>query len=170
MKRRSPAWLRECLKIAHKDAVSTLLFERAHSTQLFVRPTIRINYKCLRIATGGLARFRKNRQADRRSAVFMLLRSESKWPYLASAIAEPAIAGRDNGGKMTFDWSGKRVLVTGGGGLIGSHLCERLLTDNAEVLCADNHFTGRRTTSHISLKISVLKFCATTSVLRSTWK
>ncbi|MDT7540285.1 MAG: UDP-glucuronate decarboxylase [Acidobacteriota bacterium] len=37
-----------------------------------------------------------------------------------------------------------RVLVTGGAGFIGSHLCERLLTDAHEVLCLDNFFTGRR--------------------------
>jgi UDP-glucuronate decarboxylase len=38
----------------------------------------------------------------------------------------------------------KRVLVTGGAGFLGSHLCERLLADGADVLCADNFFTGRR--------------------------
>jgi UDP-glucuronate decarboxylase len=38
----------------------------------------------------------------------------------------------------------KRVLVTGGAGFIGSHLCERLLRERAEVLCVDNFFTGRR--------------------------
>ena len=38
----------------------------------------------------------------------------------------------------------KRVLVTGGAGFIGSHLCERLLQDGNEVLCADNFYTGRR--------------------------
>ena len=38
----------------------------------------------------------------------------------------------------------KRVLVTGGAGFIGSHLCERLLADGAEVLCVDNFFTGTR--------------------------
>ncbi|MFO1184505.1 MAG: UDP-glucuronic acid decarboxylase family protein [Bauldia sp.] len=37
-----------------------------------------------------------------------------------------------------------RILVTGGAGFIGSHLCERLLAANAEVLCVDNHYTGRR--------------------------
>jgi UDP-glucuronate decarboxylase len=37
-----------------------------------------------------------------------------------------------------------RVLVTGGAGFIGSHLCERLLADGHEVLCLDNFFTGRR--------------------------
>jgi UDP-glucuronate decarboxylase len=38
----------------------------------------------------------------------------------------------------------KRVLVTGGAGFIGSHLCERLLTDGRDVLCVDNFFTGTR--------------------------
>ena len=39
---------------------------------------------------------------------------------------------------------GKRILVTGGAGFLGSHLCERLLNGGAEVLCLDNYFTGRR--------------------------
>lgn len=38
----------------------------------------------------------------------------------------------------------KRVLVTGGAGFIGSHLCERLLAEGREVICLDNFFTGRR--------------------------
>ncbi|MGH6923845.1 MAG: UDP-glucuronic acid decarboxylase family protein [Propylenella sp.] len=38
----------------------------------------------------------------------------------------------------------ERVLVTGGAGFIGSHLCDRLLADGAEVLCVDNFFTGAR--------------------------
>ncbi|MDP6788163.1 MAG: SDR family oxidoreductase [Rhodospirillales bacterium] len=38
----------------------------------------------------------------------------------------------------------KRVLVTGGAGFLGSHLCERLLADGADVLCADNFFTGTK--------------------------
>ena len=38
----------------------------------------------------------------------------------------------------------ERMLVTGGAGFIGSHLCERLLADGHEVLCVDNFFTGRR--------------------------
>jgi UDP-glucuronate decarboxylase len=37
-----------------------------------------------------------------------------------------------------------RVLVTGGAGFIGSHLCERLIAAGDEVLCVDNFFTGRR--------------------------
>lgn len=37
-----------------------------------------------------------------------------------------------------------RVLVTGGAGFIGSHLCRRLLADNHEVLCLDNYFTGSK--------------------------
>lgn len=40
--------------------------------------------------------------------------------------------------------SGKRILVTGGSGFLGSHLCEKLLDDGYEVLCIDNFFTGRR--------------------------
>ncbi|GBD44867.1 UDP-glucose 4-epimerase [bacterium HR40] len=40
--------------------------------------------------------------------------------------------------------SSLRVLVTGGAGFIGSHLCERLLADGHEVLCVDNFYTGRR--------------------------
>ena len=39
----------------------------------------------------------------------------------------------------------KRILVTGGAGFIGSHLCERLIAQGAEVICADNFFTGTRT-------------------------
>lgn len=38
----------------------------------------------------------------------------------------------------------KRVLVTGGAGFLGSHLCDRLVAAGHEVLCADNYFTGRR--------------------------
>jgi len=38
----------------------------------------------------------------------------------------------------------KRILVTGGAGFIGSHLCERLLNENNEVVCLDNYFTGSR--------------------------
>ena len=38
----------------------------------------------------------------------------------------------------------KRILVTGGAGFIGSHLCERLLAGGDEVLCVDNFYTGRR--------------------------
>lgn len=40
--------------------------------------------------------------------------------------------------------SHKRVLVTGGAGFLGSHLCERLLADGNDVLCVDNFFTGTK--------------------------
>lgn len=45
---------------------------------------------------------------------------------------------------MSKRFHGKRMLVTGGAGFLGSHLCERLLDEGAEVLCVDNYFTGRR--------------------------
>ncbi len=44
----------------------------------------------------------------------------------------------------------RRVLVTGGAGFLGSHLCERLLADGCEVLCLDNYYTGsRRNIAHL---------------------
>lgn len=44
----------------------------------------------------------------------------------------------------------KRILVTGGAGFVGSHLCERLLDAGNEVLCIDNYYTGtRRNVSHL---------------------
>jgi UDP-glucuronate decarboxylase len=51
---------------------------------------------------------------------------------------------------MTYD-SGRRVLVTGGAGFLGSHLCDRLLAQGHEVLCVDNLFTGaRRNIAHLA--------------------
>jgi UDP-glucuronate decarboxylase len=38
----------------------------------------------------------------------------------------------------------KKVLVTGGAGFVGSHLCDRLLKDGHEVVCLDNYFTGQK--------------------------
>jgi UDP-glucuronate decarboxylase len=38
----------------------------------------------------------------------------------------------------------KRILITGGAGFIGSHLCERLLAEGNEVICLDNYFTGSK--------------------------
>lgn len=42
----------------------------------------------------------------------------------------------------------KRILVTGGAGFLGSHLCEKLLNAGNEVLCVDNLFTGRKVNIH----------------------
>ena len=50
---------------------------------------------------------------------------------------------------------GKRVLVTGGAGFVGSHLCERLLGDGHTVICLDNYFTG---THHIAHLLTVHRF------------
>jgi len=38
----------------------------------------------------------------------------------------------------------KRILVTGGAGFIGSHLCERLVNDGNDVICLDNYYTGKK--------------------------
>ena len=38
----------------------------------------------------------------------------------------------------------KQILVTGGAGFLGSHLCEYLLNDGHDVICADNFFTGSK--------------------------
>ena len=38
----------------------------------------------------------------------------------------------------------RRVLVTGGAGFLGSHLCERLLNDGCDVLCVDNFYSGTK--------------------------
>jgi UDP-glucuronate decarboxylase len=47
----------------------------------------------------------------------------------------------------------QRVLVTGGAGFLGSHLCERLLADDCDVLCVDNFYTGtKRNVVHLASK------------------
>ncbi len=38
----------------------------------------------------------------------------------------------------------KRILITGGAGFLGSHLCERLISEGSEIICVDNCFTGTR--------------------------
>lgn len=44
----------------------------------------------------------------------------------------------------------KKILVTGGAGFIGSHLCERLLQDGNDIICIDNYFTGdKRNIAHL---------------------
>ena len=46
----------------------------------------------------------------------------------------------------------KRILVTGGAGFIGSHLCERLLEQGNEIICPDNFYTGRRANiAHVNI-------------------
>jgi UDP-glucuronate decarboxylase len=48
------------------------------------------------------------------------------------------------------NYSNKRILITGGAGFLGSHLCERLLHDGHEIVCVDNFYTGRKSNlSHL---------------------
>jgi UDP-glucuronate decarboxylase len=59
---------------------------------------------------------------------------------------QPDAEAENVGTAMSFDrnYKDSRILVTGGAGFIGSHLSERLLASGAEVVCADNYFTGSR--------------------------
>lgn len=51
---------------------------------------------------------------------------------------------------MSFEGYRVKVLVTGGAGFLGSHLCDRLIAADHEVLCVDNYFTGsRRNIAHL---------------------
>lgn len=52
----------------------------------------------------------------------------------------------------------KRILVTGGAGFIGSHLCKQLIEDGNEVICLDNLFTGAKTNIQDLLSNSAFKF------------
>ena len=52
------------------------------------------------------------------------------------------------GSKSYMKKNNKRVLVTGGAGFLGSHLCERLLLDGSNVLCLDNFYTGAKKNIH----------------------
>jgi UDP-glucuronate decarboxylase len=52
----------------------------------------------------------------------------------------------------------KRILVTGGAGFLGSHLCERLLNEGHEILCVDNFFTGSRENINHLLDTSQFEF------------
>lgn len=47
-------------------------------------------------------------------------------------------------------YNNKIILVTGGAGFVGSHLCDRLLSENNKVICLDNYFTGnKQNVSHL---------------------
>ena len=51
-----------------------------------------------------------------------------------------------------------RVLVTGGAGFIGSHLCDKLIKDGNEVICVDNLFTGSKDNIRLLLRHSYFEF------------
>jgi UDP-glucuronate decarboxylase len=57
---------------------------------------------------------------------------------------------RFHGGMQVYDILANRVLVTGGSGFLGSHLCDRLVTEGCDILCVDNFFTGsKRNIQHL---------------------
>ena len=65
----------------------------------------------------------------------------------------------------------KRVLVTGGAGFIGSHLCERLLNEGHSVICLDNYFTGRKSNiEHLlgNKEFEIIRHDITQSILVET--
>jgi len=60
-------------------------------------------------------------------------------------ILKPDVVSIQDGVNMS-----QRILITGGAGFLGSHLCETLLNTGAEVLCVDNYFTGsKRSIAHL---------------------
>src|SRR6185437_5855459 len=61
-----------------------------------------------------------------------------------SRSIESAVLTRSRPMKAPREFAPRRVLVTGGAGFIGSHLCQRLLERGHEVLCIDNFYTGTR--------------------------
>src|SRR5271170_6251692 len=67
---------------------------------------------------------------------------QSRLADFATGIIRPFLT-TSTGSPMTKVVA-KRILVTGGAGFLGSHLCERLLAQGDDVLCVDNYFTGRR--------------------------
>ncbi|MHC2626569.1 nucleoside-diphosphate-sugar epimerase [Bradyrhizobium huanghuaihaiense] len=80
--------------------------------------------------------------------------SKPTWLLASPAVADttqPAPAADNLEPIMPFEsYKNSRILVTGGAGFIGSHICERLLDAGAEVVSADNYFTGsRRNIAHL---------------------
>ena len=64
------------------------------------------------------------------------------WPEIDPRYIDDGKQGQYWGFKLSIS---KKVLVTGGAGFIGSHLCERLVADGDDVICLDNYYTGTKT-------------------------
>ncbi len=63
------------------------------------------------------------------------------WPEKDPRYIDDGKQGQDWGFKLSIS---KKVLVTGGAGFIGSHLCERLVAEGDDVICLDNYYTGTK--------------------------
>src|SRR5579859_4143184 len=67
-----------------------------------------------------------------------------RFPAHSISVASKGAAIKQHSLRNVSSHLESRVLVTGGAGFLGSHLCERLVAAGADVLCVDNYFTGRK--------------------------
>ena len=65
-------------------------------------------------------------------------------------------------GSRSIEIDRKTILVTGGAGFIGSHLCDRLIEAGHDVICVDNFFTGSKNEYRHLSTIRTLSCCAMT--------
>src|ERR1043165_583303 len=75
---------------------------------------------------------------------------------MGACLAEPAASRVRTPRRPMRNEDKQSVMVTGGAGFLGSHLCERLLDEGHEVLCVDNFYTGSR--SHIAHLLDNARF------------
>src|SRR5882724_938442 len=83
-----------------------------------------------------------------RQSARLARRSSLEISQIAAVSAEPGYSREDL--FYAVRAMTRKVLVTGGAGFIGSHLCDRLIQSGHDVLCVDNYFTGtKRNIAHL---------------------